>query len=250
MNELTIEEFGQGLPFLVLHGGAGPASVLPFASRLAQQHPARVIVPTHPGFNGTPRPDDVSDVAALARLYADLLESVDVQGVTVVGSSIGGWIAAEMALLASPRVSKVVILNAVGIDVPGHPIADFFSLTFDELAKLSYHDPDRFRIDPAALSDTQKAVMAGNRHAIEVYAGHDMTDPTLAGRLGAVTVPTLVLWGQSDGLADAEYGRAFAAAIPGAVYHPMFEAGHLPQLERPDATVEVIWQFASVTGPL
>jgi pimeloyl-ACP methyl ester carboxylesterase len=242
--ELTVDDIGTGRPFLLLHGGAGPVSFLPFAAALAEQRPARVLVPTHPGFNGTPRPADVADVRALADLYVALLDRLDLRDVAVVGNSIGGWLAAEIALLASPRITSVVIMNGAGIAVPGHPVADFFSLTIDELTDLSFHDPSRFRVDPAALTEQQKAIMGGNRQAIAVYAGRTMTDPTLAGRLARVTVPTLVLWGQSDRVVDPEYGQAYAAAIPGARYQPLHQAGHLPQIETPAAALTAIWDFA------
>lgn len=243
--ELTVDEVGAaGHPFLLLHGGAGPASVLPFATYLAQNRPARALVPTNPGFNATPRPDDLADVRALAGLYVALLEQLDLRDVTVVGNSIGGWVAAEIALLASPRVSSIVIVNAVGLVVPDHPVADFFSLTLDQLTDLSYDDPSRFRLDPTGFSDAQKAIMATNRQAIAVYAGRNMTDPTLAARLAAVTVPTLVLWGQSDRVVDPDYGRAYAAAIPGSTYHPLSGTGHLPQLETPALALAPIWDFA------
>lgn len=242
--DLTVAEAGTGRPFLLLHGGAGPASFLTFAADLARQRPARAIVPTHPGFNGTPRPDGVADVRALADLYVALLDRLDLTGVTVVGNSIGGWIAAEIALLASPRVGGVVIMNATGIVVPGHPVADFFALSLDELTDLSYHDPSRFRLDPATVSERQKAIMGTNRQAIAVYAGRTMTDPTLAARLAGVTVPTLVLWGQSDRVVDPAYGRAYAAAIPGARYQPLERSGHLPQLETPDLALSAVWDFA------
>ncbi|GHF43258.1 pimeloyl-ACP methyl ester carboxylesterase [Amycolatopsis bartoniae] len=239
------EDFGSGRPFLLLHGGAGPVSVASFGAHLAERRPARVLVPTHPGFNGTPRPDDIADAQALAQLYADLLEEQDLTDVTVVGNSLGGWIAAEMALLNSPRVAGVVIMNGVGITVPGHPIADFFSLTLPEVAELSYHEPDRFRIDPSTFTDAQKAAMAANRETLAVYAGKGMEDPTLAGRLAAVTVPTLVLWGQSDRMVDPDYGRAFAEAIPTATYRPLEGTGHLPQLETPDLALDAVWEFAA-----
>ncbi|MEV4703047.1 alpha/beta fold hydrolase [Actinoplanes sp. NPDC049316] len=249
---VTLTETGSGHPFLLLHGGAGPVSVAGFAERLAAARPARVLVPTHPGFNGTPRPGGLTDVPGLARLYAGLLEERGLSDVTVVGNSIGGWIAAEMALLASPRVSSVVIVNGVGIDVPGHPVADFFSLTMDQLTDLSYHEPDKFRMDPASLPEAQKALMAGNRQAIELYAGHAMADPTLAGRLSAVTVPVLVLWGRSDRVVDPDYGRAYAAAIPTATYQPLENTGHMPQIETPQQTLTTVWDFAekhATAGP-
>ncbi len=242
--KLTVDEVGTGHPFLLLHGGAGPASFLPFASYLAEQRPARVLVPTNPGFNGTPRPDDVADVRALADLYVALLDQLDLRDVTVVGNSIGGWVAAEIALLTNPRVSSVVIMNAVGITVPDHPIADFFALSLDELTDLSYHNPSRYRLDPATLNDRQKAIMSANRQAIAVYSGKHMTDPTLAGRLAHVSIPTLVLWGQSDRVVNPDYGQAYAAAIPGAHYQPLQHTGHLPQIETPALALAAIWDFA------
>jgi pimeloyl-ACP methyl ester carboxylesterase len=242
--ELTVDEVGTGRPFLLLHGGAGPASFLLFASHLAGHWPARVLVPTHPGFNGTPRPDDVADVRALADLYVALLDQLDLRDVTVVGNSIGGWIAAEVVLLARPRISSVIIMNGVGISVPGHPVADFSTLSLDELTDLAYHDPSRFRLDPTTLTEHQKAIMGANRRALAVYAGRTMTDPGLAGRLADVTIPTLVLWGQSDRIADPDYGRAYAAAIPGARYQPLQHTGHLPQLETPALALTAIWDFA------
>jgi pimeloyl-ACP methyl ester carboxylesterase len=241
---LTVDGVGAGRPFLLLHGGAGPVSFLPFAARLAADRPARVLTPTHPGWNGTPRPAEVGTVRDLARIYVGLLEHLDLTGVTVVGNSIGGWIAAEIALLASPRVAGVVIMNGVGLDVPGHPVADFFSLSLDELTNLSYADPDRFRPDPTTFSDAQRAAMAGNREAIALYAGREMVDPTLATRLSTVDVPTTVLWGQADRVVDPAYGLAYAAAIPTASHVPLEHTGHLPQIESPERTIEALWEFA------
>jgi pimeloyl-ACP methyl ester carboxylesterase len=239
--DLTVDEQGAGRPFLLLHGGGGPATVAGFCALLAGSRPARVLSPTHPGFGGTPRPEALHTVAGLAGLYVALLDQLEVDDVTVVGNSIGGWIAAEMALLASPRVSGIIVVNGVGIDVPGRPIADFFSLTMDQVTKLSYHDPDRFRIDPATLPPAVQAGMAGNRATLAVYAGTAMSDPTLAGRLAVVQTPTRVLWGDSDQIVDPGYGRAFAAAIPSARFQLLTDTGHMPQLETPDQLLQAIW---------
>ena len=239
--ELTVDEQGEGRPFLLLHGGGGPGTVAGFGALLAGSRPARVISPTHPGFGGTPRPEALHTVAGLAGLYVALLDQLGLDDVTVVGNSIGGWIAAEMALLASPRVSGIILVNGVGIQVPDHPIADFFSLTMDQVTQLSYHDPDRFRIDPATLPPAAQAGMAGNRATLAVYAGTAMSDPTLAGRLSVVETPTRVLWGDSDQIVDPDYGRAFAAAIPSARFQLLTDTGHLPQLETPDQLLQAIW---------
>jgi len=236
---------GEGHPFLLLHGGGGPQTVAPFAGLLAEQRPARVITPVHPGFGGTARPAWLTDVTTLAQLYVRLLDTLGLEDVTVVGNSIGGWIAAELAILGSDRISSVVLVNAVGIQVPGHPVADTFSLTPVELSRLSFHDPSKFRFDPGALSDAQRAVMATNRAALEVYSGPDaMADPTLRERLAKVTHPTLVAWGESDQVVDVEYGRTWATAIPDARFELLPGTGHMPQVETPAEFLPVLWDFA------
>ena len=215
--ELTVEERGTGRPFLVLHGGAGPQSVAGFAQLLAEKGNCLVITPTHPGFGGTPRPDELNSVAKLAALYCQLARRPRLEDVTVIGNSVGGWIAAEMALLESPRISGLVLLDAVGIEVEGHPVADVAGLSVPEIQALSFHDPSPFRVDPATIPDAQKAIMAANGAALAVYTGSPaMADPTLLGRLDGIAIPTLVLWGDSDQIVDAAYGQAYAAAIDGA----------------------------------
>ena len=245
MDTIAFKEYGAGRPFFLLHGGGGPLTVDAFAQRLAVEHSVRVLVPTHPGFGGTPRPESLTTVRELAARYIQLLDELDLSDVTVIGNSMGGWIAAEMALLPSRRIGRVVIVDGVGIEVPDHPIADFYSLTPRQIAELSYHDPDRYGIDPTKLPPAALEAMAGNRAALAVYAGTSMLDPTLAQRLSAVRVPTLVIWGDADRIADSAYGRAFAAAIPGAKFELLSATGHLPQIESPAALMEVIRNFAA-----
>src|SRR5438067_973458 len=242
---LSLTRRGEGRNFLLLHGGGGPMTVTGFADLLAGERPAHVVTPVHPGFAGTPRPDSIATVSDLADLYTQLLFELDLDEVTVVGNSIGGWIAAEMALNDTTRVSGFVLVDAVAIEVPGHPVVDFFSLTPKQVAGRSYHDPDRFGIDPAKLPEEARAAMATNRLTLAVYGGTSMSDAGLARRLAAVTTPTLVLWGDSDRIADPDYGRALAAAIPGARFELLRATGHLPQVETPELMLESIWSFAS-----
>jgi pimeloyl-ACP methyl ester carboxylesterase len=249
---ITVSESGAGRPFLLLHGGAGPLSVEAFGGRFANEHPARVLIPTHPGFQATPRPESLTEPRQLAQLYLALLDELELTDVTVVGNSIGGWIAAEMAALASPtRISSVVIVDAVGLDLPENPVVDFFSLSFAEIAQRSYHAPERFAIDPASLPPEAQQAMAGNRQVLAVYGGQAMADPSLSGRLAEIELPTLVVWGESDEIANAEYGRAFAEKIPGTRFELMRGVGHLPQIEHPAALSELVWAFADAnrTGP-
>jgi pimeloyl-ACP methyl ester carboxylesterase len=242
--DITVDEQGQGRPFLLLHGGGGPNTVASFAELLATARGARAVSPIHPGFAGTSRPEALHTVGGLAALYVALLDQLDLNDVTVAGNSVGGWIAAEMALLGSPRVSSAVIIDAAGIDVPGHPIADFFSLTLDQVFQLSFHNPGPFRIDPSTLPPAAQAIAAGNRAALATYAGTSMSDPSLAGRLSGLQVPTLVLWGDSDQIVDPDYGRAYAAAIPTARFQLLKDTGHLPQMETPDQVLDAIWGWS------
>jgi pimeloyl-ACP methyl ester carboxylesterase len=249
--ELTCEAQGEGQPFLVLHGGAGPQSVAAFAQLLAEQGSCRVLTPTHPGFGGTPRPDGLHTAAGLATLYRDLLDDLGLEDVTVIGNSVGGWIAAEMALLHSPRIRRIVLLDAVGIEVEGHPVADVSGLAVPEIQALSFHDPAPFRVDPATVPEAQKAIMAANGAALAVYAGSAaMADPTLLDRLSGLDLPTLVLWGESDQIVVPAYGQAYAHAIPGARFEVLPATGHMPQMETPDRVLQAIWSANAAKGAL
>jgi pimeloyl-ACP methyl ester carboxylesterase/quercetin dioxygenase-like cupin family protein len=242
---VTVTERGEGRPFLLLHGGAGPQSVDGFAALLASSRPARVLTPLHPGFGGTPRPDGLNTIRGLGRLYVQLIEDLGLTGVTVVGNSIGGWIAAEIALLNSPRISHVVLVDAAGLRLDAYPVPDFFSLSLDQVTDLSYFSPDKFRINLDAIPDQQKAIIAANRAALALYGGNPMDDPTLLGRLPAAAVPVLVVWGAADRMIPVGHGQAYAAAIPGAEYQLISDAGHLPQLETPDKLLGMVWDFAT-----
>ncbi|WP_428343117.1 alpha/beta fold hydrolase [Mycobacterium sp.] len=242
---ITFTDRGEGPVNLLLHGGGGSATVTAFADQLAEASRARVIVPVHPGFDGTDRPERLSSITGLASLYAALLDELDLRDVTVIGNSIGGWIAAELGLLAPPQVSRIVLVDAVGIDVPDHPVADFFSLTPAQVAEFSYADPGRFGIDPTTLSPDRLAIMAANREALSVYGGSTMTDATLSTRLSAMSVPTRVIWGEADRIVDPDYGRALAAAIPAAGYLCLRRTGHLPQIETPSQLIDAITSTAT-----
>jgi len=250
---ITLAEHGRGRPILVLHGGGGPLSVAPFVEAMAAS--GQVLAPTHPGFNGTPPLEGVETVAELAGLYARLLHRRGVDGALVVGFSMGGWIAAELALQAPGAVGALVLVNAVGIEVEGEAVADVFSLAPRELAALSFHDPARYFVDPAGLPPERLAVVRANFAALKGYGvlGRDAesrrpgvaADPGLRARLRRLQVPTLVAWGESDRVATPAYGRAWADAIPGARFECIAECGHLPQIEQPARLLELVRGFAA-----
>jgi pimeloyl-ACP methyl ester carboxylesterase len=232
---------------LVLHGGGGPRTVAPIVGHLATAF--HVLAPTHPGWDGTSRPSEIDSVAALATAYLDLLRADGVQDAVLVGSSIGGWIALEMAVQAAVDdryaglVGAVVDVDGVGAVVDGEPIADFFALDARGLAEVAWHDPERGYTDPAGVTDEQRAVQRSNGMTMAAVAGRAMSDPTLLARLGSVRVPTLVVTGASDRVVTPAYARAVAAAVPGAEFAEVPAAGHLPHLEAPEATWAVVDPF-------
>ena len=118
-----------------------------------------------------------------------------------------------------------------------------------ELMQRTFHNPDAFTIDAATLPPAAQAVIAGNGEALAAYTGRVMTDPTLVARLGAITVPTLVLWGESDRVADPDYGKAYADAISTASFKLLPRTGHVPQLETPDQVLPLVWEFAESHAP-
>jgi pimeloyl-ACP methyl ester carboxylesterase len=230
---LSIREGGSGSPLLVLHGGAGPDSVTPIAERYIDTY--RVILPTHPGWNDTPRPDWLASVHSLATVYLDLLktqlgfaDAPDQGSATVVGSSFGGWVASEMATLSTNgRISRLVLIDAIGPAIPGHapaiPVPQ--APAAGDVAK-----PSR---GPSQSSWT----------ALRAYAGPDMHDPGLLPRLASVSIPTLVVWGQHDLVLPPAYGRAYAAAFPDSQFEIIPGGGHIPTREAPDATFAAIDTF-------
>jgi len=238
----AIGDMGAGRPILMLHGGGGIGTVLGLSQALAST--ARVLLPTHPGFDGTPRPAHLNSVVDLARFYLKLLEALELDDVLVVGSSIGGWIAAEMAIAGGSRIGGVVLINAVGIDVPGEPVTDVSGLSRPELMRLASHNPELVMASAPPVTPQRLANLATNAAALAAYDnGAAMMAPGLRERLTGVAAPALVLWGESDGIASIAYGKAYAAAFANGKFELVSEAGHLPQIEQPARTLQQIERF-------
>ncbi|MGW6196849.1 alpha/beta fold hydrolase [Kribbella sp. NPDC055110] len=221
-------------PILLLHGGGGVRTMSGFADLLAERTQSQVLLPTHPGFGGTPRKDGLKSVADLAASYVEMLDEQDLTDVTVIGNSFGGWLAAEIALQKSPRVSRVVIVDGVGIEVDGHPLTDVSGLSPAEIRSFSFHDPSKLPAPPSAGGPSPDV------QALISYTGPTMSDPTLIDRLGDIDIPVHVIWGESDRIADPQYGKAYAAAIPQATYTVLPRTGHLPQLETPEELLAAV----------
>jgi pimeloyl-ACP methyl ester carboxylesterase len=246
--EVTIDERGNaaesgGTGVLLLHGGAGPRSVAGLAGALSQH--AYVVTPVHPGFDGTPRVPWLDSVGDLADAYLDLLAQLKLDAVMVIGNSIGGWIASEIALRdIEGRVKSMVLINATGIR-PDRPdqVTDIRTLAPAEIGKLSFHNPALLP-NPATMTDEQRAGAAANQQTMAVYGGEDFFfAPKLRRRLHRVTVPVLVAWGEEDGIFPPEYGRSYADVFPNGHFKAIAEAGHMPQIEQPGAVLGAIGDF-------
>jgi pimeloyl-ACP methyl ester carboxylesterase len=243
---LEIVECGSGRPILWLHGEEGPAPGAPFTERLGAH--GHVLAPSHPGFGHSPDADEIETVDDLSYLYLDLLAARGLREVAVVGASLGGWIAAEMAVKCADRLASLVLVAPLGIKVGNREtrdIPDIFALHPDEVRRLTYCDPARAAVDTAALSDDELTVMVRNREATAQYAWEPyFHNPKLRRRLHRIGVPALLLWGADDRFVTAEYyGAAYGSAIPGARLETIEGAGHFPHLEQPEALVERVGHF-------
>lgn len=237
---ITLTDAGSGRPALVLHGGGGPATVAGLAAHLAAT--TRAIAPAHPGWDGAARPDWFTGIDDLALAYLHLIHDLGLRDVLVVGSSLGGWTAAEMAVRDNAGViTGLVLIDAVGVRVADEPIADFFALDARGVAEHAWHDADRYYADPATVPADQAARQQANLATMRVLAGDPyMHDPKLLRRLARVTVPTRLIWGESDRIVTPAYGAAYAGAFADAGFHTVPKAGHLPHIEQPEATYALI----------
>jgi pimeloyl-ACP methyl ester carboxylesterase len=242
---------GSGRPVLFLHPHIGFWGAEPFLAELAKG--CQVIAPFHPGFGRSELPKGVSTVDDLSYFYLDLLDALDLRELTLVGSSFGGWIAAEIATKTCERVARLVMIGAVGVKVGARErsdVLDIFATPRSRWEELSFHDPAFGRRDYESLPEEELAAMARNREATALFAWNPyMYDPKLRGRLHRVRVPTLFLWGASDRFAPSDYGRAYCAEIPGARFEEVSRAGHFPHIEQPGETAMRVLEFAKEKRP-
>lgn len=243
--DLQLRETGTGgSPVLVLHGGSGPAGITPLIDHLTPEH--TVVAPTHPGWDGTVRPAELDSVPALAAAYLDLLGHLKLNDVTVIGTSFGGWVAAQTVLDdREGRISRLVLMDAIGPVIPGQQIT--------VPAAPSAPQPEAGPASAAAGGPaTRGGPSAQSMAAMRAYAGPAMADAGLLPRLCAVTCPVLVIWGADDTVVTPDFGRAYAAAFPHARFELIPRAGHLPIREEPEAVFTVLDSFltrrASATG--
>lgn len=237
---------GDGPPLLFLHGGDYFAQHREFFDRLARQW--RVFVPRHPGFGNSERPDGFRTVHDLAYLYLDLLERQDFGKVTLAGSALGGWIGLEMCVRCLERIDRLVLINSVGVKFGGREerdIADIYALPSEEVLRRSFYDPARMAPHYARLGDDELTAIARDRQATALYGWRPyMHNPGLRQWLHRVRVPALVVWGEDDGIVSPDYGQKICRSLPDARFEAIRQAGHYPQIERPDEVADAIGRFA------
>jgi pimeloyl-ACP methyl ester carboxylesterase len=238
---------GAGPPLLFLHGGDYVAQNRDFLDRLARRF--RVVAPRHPGFGHTPRPNWFRTVNDIAYLYLDLLDRLDLRETMLVGSSLGGWIALEMAVRSQTRIGRLVLIDSVGVkfgDREQREIADIYALPADEVLARTFADPSRVVPDYSKLDDHEALAIARDREATSLYGWKPyMHDPALGHWLHRVTCPALVLWGEKDGIVAPSYGERLASALPNARFETIAAAAHYPQIEQPDTVAAAVERFAS-----
>ena len=235
--ELELFDVGEGPPLLFLHSAQGFVPDHPYVRLLSARR--RLVAPSHPGFGKSSLPDWIDAVDDIAYIYLELLDRLDVRQLDVVGCSIGGWIAAELATKAPSAVRRLVLSGPVGVKtgpIDRLDIPDIFATPQSDMERLLFHDPERMRMDPANLTDEQLAISVRNRETLALLAWEPyMHNPKLRHRLHRVSAPTLFLRGASDGLVSAEYLAAYARLLPNARIDTIAAAGHAPQVEQPEA---------------
>jgi pimeloyl-ACP methyl ester carboxylesterase len=243
---LEVLRHGSGEPVLFLHGFQ-PAEPEARWLRPLGRH-AEVIAPSHPGFGASERPKDFETVYDVLNTYAAFLETLGPRKVTLIGSSFGGWLAAEMAVRSCDRIARLVLVDALGIKVGGRTtpdILDVFNTLPATVKAATWHDEAKAP-DLDAMTDEQLVKRHRNWESLALYGWSPyMHNPRLSHWLPRISVPTLVLWGASDGIVKPSYGGAYAARIPGACFEVIAAAGHHPEIEQPDGFADRVLGFLS-----
>lgn len=231
---------GRGQPLVFLHGSEGSVNRMKsFLEPLTREF--EVIAPVHPGFGGSELPPEYDAIDDLVFHYLDLFDKLELKSTSLAGLSLGGWIAAELAAAHGERVSKLVLVNAIGIKVEGIVLPNPFMISPDKLGAMLISDPAR-RAEMAPKTPEEVVARLKDKEAAARFLFKRLYNPKLKARLARFKGPALVLWGEKDGLLPLEYGMAYAQAIPGARFATL-AAGHALPIELPDKFSEAVTAF-------
>jgi pimeloyl-ACP methyl ester carboxylesterase len=235
---------GSGAPLLFLHGASGAPVILPFMEKLAQRF--EVLVPEHPGYGLSEEPEWLDNIHDMAYFYLDFLERLELEKAVVVGSSMGGWIAMEMAIRDSSRIKSLVLVSPAGIGVPGVQPADIFLMSQEQLVRKLFHDP---KLAQARLAEpvTPESIDLSlkNRHTTARLAWEPrLHDPHLPKWLHRIGVPVQIIWGEEDRLLPVQFVETYKTLLPRARVAIIKNAGHLPHVEKPQEFCDLVARFA------
>jgi pimeloyl-ACP methyl ester carboxylesterase len=240
---LSYLRHGSGPTVLFLHGAGGVMGWTPWMERLAASYD--LIVPDHPGWGRTPAPDWFDNIHDLAYFYLDVIKALRLKNVHLVGNSIGGWLASEIAVRNTDDVKTLTLLAPAGLRVKGVKKFDMFLATPDEMIRALYHDQaiaERLLAQP--MSEAQADIVLRNRYASARVAWQPrLYDPHLTKWLHRVNVPTLVLWGENDRMLPIAMQAEFVRLIPEAQAVTIPACGHLPHAECTDAFLKHFMRF-------
>ncbi len=234
---LLLRRAGKGAPLLFLHGAFGFPDWLPFFQKLSDRF--EVLAPDHPSFGRSTTPAWLDEVGDLAYFYLDLIDALKLDGVHLVGHSMGGWIALELAVRSSARLKSLTLMNSAGIRIKGKPVVDLLVMDREELLTLAVADPQQ-RAEQIAMTVTpeMQQTLAQNRVAAARLAWQPrFFNPHLRKWLHRVTVPTRIVWGDQDGIISPDYAAEFASLIPGAQVTIVPGTAHSPHVEKPEAVL-------------
>jgi pimeloyl-ACP methyl ester carboxylesterase len=242
---LEVHRRGEGSPLLLLPGEEMLELEAPFLDELAADH--ELIIPAPPGFGRSERPDWITSPDDISYLYLDLVERLALRRLLVVGCSLGGWLAAELATKNASFIERLILVAPYGVKVGGptdRDIADIWMLPRDRVMALKWFDPQKGRRDYRAMPEERLAIIARNSESFARFCWEPyMHNPELRHRLHRVTPPALLVWGENDGIVTPDYGRAYAAMIPGARFELIRAAGHYPHLEQPGEFIQRLRAF-------
>lgn len=255
---VVFAEEGDGPPLLYLHDFIDIHSAtddwLDFHRRLSARY--RLIAPAHAGCAGSDEDEDALTVEDVVFHVIELVDALGLERISVVGTGIGGWIAAELAVRASALVDGLVLIGAAGLDLPNQPIADIFY----EVQPLNGEHSDGLRRMMFASADSPEALawiprerLSPDREVMRYgmfrFAHRVGFDPPylhsrlLVRRLRHYPGPALVLWGDADGLVPPVHGQAYAEGLPRAEAHSYPGAGHSVHIERGTEVADDILAF-------
>jgi pimeloyl-ACP methyl ester carboxylesterase len=235
---------GSGPPLLFLHA-AGGGGWMPFLDALAQHF--EVLAPDHPGFDESETTDENEGIDDLVYHYLRLLDALGIEKAVVVGASLGGWIAAELAVHSPQRVERLVLMSPAGLRIPEAPPTDLFFLPPEKLVPTLFHDPavaeGLFPAEPS-VDDIMRAYR--NNTAFARYAWRPfLNDPKLERRLYRVTAPTLVIWPDDDQVIPRAHAERYAERIAGARLEVIPECGHALYGEKPQEITAAVLAFTN-----